>query len=60
MKNRPFDTFRTVLSGVRIPWLLLLASLVSFFLVANLMIGNAVIAARVVDSNGNLRTEDLL
>lgn len=60
MKNRPFDTFRTVLSGVRIPWLLLLASLVSSFLVANLMIGNAVITARVVDSNGNLRTEDLL
>lgn len=59
MKNRPFDTFRTVLSGVRIPWLLL-ASLVSSFLVANLTIGNAVIAARVVDSNGNLRTEDLL
>lgn len=60
MKRRPFDTFRTVLSGVRIPWLLLLASLISSFLVANLMIGNAVITARVVDSNGNLRMEDLL
>ncbi len=60
MKKRPFDTFRTVLSGVKIPWLLALVSITSSFIVANTMIGSAVITARVVDSSGNLRTEDLL
>lgn len=60
MKKRPFDTFRTVLSGVKIPWILALVSIVSSFLMANAMIGSAVITAAVVDSNGNLNTEDLL
>lgn len=60
MKRRPFDTFRTVLSGVKIPWILALVSIVSSFLLANAMIGSAVITAKVVDSSGNLRTEDLL
>lgn len=60
MKKRPFDTFRTVLSGVKIPWILILISLVSSFVMANAMIGSAVVTAKVVDSSGNLRTEDLL
>lgn len=60
MKKRPFDTFRTVLSGVKIPWILALISMVSSFLMANAMIGTAVITANVVDSSGNLRTEDLV
>lgn len=60
MKKRPFDTFRTVLSGVRIPWILVLLSIVSSFLLANAMVGSAVLTAAVVDSSGNLRTEDLL
>lgn len=60
MKQRPFDTFRTVLSGVKIPWILMLISLVSSFLMANMMIGSAVLTAKVVDSSGNLRTEDLI
>lgn len=60
MKKRSFDTFRTVLSGVRIPWILVLISIVSSFLLANALIGSAVITARVVDSSGNLRTEDLV
>ncbi len=60
MKKRFFDTFRTVLSGVKIPWILALVSVVSSFLLANAMIGSAVITAKVVDSNGNLRTEDLM
>lgn len=60
MKKRPFDTFRTVLSRVKIPWILALISMVSSFLMANAMIGTAVITANVVDSSGNLRTEDLV
>ena len=60
MKKRPFDTFRTVLFGVRIPWLLMLVSIVSSFIVANVMIGSAVLTAKVVDSSGNLRTGDLV
>lgn len=60
MKKRPFDTFRTVLSGVKIPWLLALISVVSSFIMAHAMIGSAVITAKVVDSNGNLDTGDLL
>lgn len=60
MKKRPFDTFRTVLSGVKIPWILALISIVTSFLMANMMIGTAVLTARVVDSNGNLRSEDLV
>lgn len=59
MKKRPFDTFRTVLSGVKIPWLLMLVSIVSSFIMANAMIGSAVLTAKVVDSSGNLRTSDL-
>lgn len=59
MKKRPFDTFRTVLSGVKIPWLLALVSVVSSFLMSNAVIGSAVITAKVVDSHGNLRMEDL-
>lgn len=60
MKKRPFDTFRTVLSGVRIPWILLLISIVSSFLMANALISTAVITANVVDAKGNLKTEDLI
>lgn len=60
MKKRPFDTFRAVLSGVKIPWILALISMVSSFLMANAMIGTAVITANVVNSSGNLRTEDLV
>jgi len=60
MKKRHFDTFRTVLSGVKIPWLLVLISIVSSLLLANTMIGSAVITAHVVDSSGNLRTDDLV
>lgn len=60
MKKRPFDTFRTVLSDVKIPWILVLISIVSSFLLANAMIGSAVITANVVDSAGNLQTEDLV
>lgn len=60
MKKRPFDTFRTVLGGVQIPWILVLISIVSSFLLANAMIGSAVITANVVDSAGNLQTEDLV
>lgn len=60
MRKRPFDTLRTVLSGVRIPWILVLLSIVSSFLLANAMVGSAVLTAAVVDSSGNLRTEDLL
>ncbi len=60
MKKRPFDTFRTVLSGVKIPWILVLISIVTSFLLANAMIGSAVITANVVDSSGNLHTEDLI
>lgn len=59
MKKRPFDTFRTVLSGVKIPWLLMLISIVCSFVMAHAMIGSAVITAKVVDSNGNLDTADL-
>lgn len=60
MKRRPFDTFRTVLSGVKIPWILILLSIVSSFLLANAMVSSAVLTAQVVDSSGNLRTEDLV
>ncbi len=60
MKKRPFDTFRTVLSGVKVPWILVLISIVSNFLMANMMISSAVLTAKVVDSNGNLLTEDLI
>ena len=60
IKKRPFDTFRTVLSGVKIPWIFALISLVSSFLMANAMIGSAVITAKVVDSNGNINTADIL
>lgn len=60
MKKRPFDTFRTVLSGVKIPWLLMLVSIVSSFIMANAVVGSAVLTAKVVDSSGNLRTSDLL
>lgn len=60
MKKRPFDTFRTVLSGMKIPWILVLISIVTSFLLANTMIGSAVITANVVDSSGNLHPEDLI
>ncbi len=60
MKKRPFDTFRTVLSGVRIPWILMLISLVSSFMMANAMVSSAVITAKVVDAQGNLQTADLI
>ena len=60
MKKRPFDTFRTVLAGVKIPWILVLISIASSFLLANALVGTAVLTARVVDSSGNLRTEDLV
>lgn len=60
MKKRPFDTFRTVLSGVKIPWILMLLSVVSSFLMANTMVSSAVLTAQVVDSSGNLKTEDLV
>lgn len=60
IKKRPFDTFRTVLSGVKIPWICMLISLVSSFLMSNMLISSAVITAKVVDSKGNLQTDDLL
>ena len=60
MKKRPFDTFRTVLSGVRIPWILVLISTAASFLTANAMVSTAVITAQVVDSSGNVQTEDLV
>ena len=54
MKRKPFDTFRTVLSGVKIPWILILLSMVSSFLLANAMVSSAVLTAQVVDSSGHL------
>lgn len=60
MKRRPFDTFRTVLSGVKIPWILILLSMVSSFLLANAMVSSAVLTAQVVDSSGHLQTADLV
>ena len=60
MKKKPFDTFRTVLSGVKVPWIFMLISIVTQFLLANAMIGTAVLTAAVVDSHGNLKTMDLL
>ena len=59
MKKRPFDTFRTVLSGVKIPWMLVLISTVCNFLMANAMVSSAVLTARVVDASGNVNTSDL-
>ena len=59
MKKRPFDTFRTVLGGVKMPYLLILLSIVCSFLTANAMVGTAVITAQVVDSQGNINTADL-
>lgn len=60
MKKRPFDTFRTVLSGVKIPWILVLISTAASFLSANAMVSTAVITAQVVDSSGNVQTADLV
>lgn len=60
MKKRPFDTFRTVLSGVKIPWLLVLISTVCNFLVANAMVTSAVLTARVIDASGNVNNSDLV
>lgn len=59
-RPRPFDTFRTVLSGVRIPWILVLISLVCSFLMANTMVSSAVLTAQVVDSSGSLQTQQLV
>ena len=60
MKKRPFDTFRTVYSGVKIPWIYALLSLTCSVITANAMIGTAVITAKVVDAQGNLNTADLV
>ena len=60
MKKRSFDTFRTVLSGVKIPWILVLISTAASFLSANAMVSTAVITAQVVDSSGNVQTADLV
>lgn len=60
MKKKPFQTFRIVMEGVRIPWILMLISIVCSFVMANALVGSAVITAKVVDAKGNLNTEDLI
>ncbi len=58
-KKNSFTTFKTVLSGVRIPWLFVAISIISSFIMSNAMIKSAVITARVIDSSGNIRTDEL-
>ena len=60
MKKKPFEAFRIVLGGVRIPWLLVAFSMVSSFLVANAMIKSAAITAQVVDASGNVKTCEIV
>lgn len=59
LNKKSLTTFKTVLSGVRIPWLLIAISLGSSFIMANSMIRSAVITAQVIDSSGNINTNDL-
>lgn len=59
-QKKPFDTFRIVLRGVRIPWLLVLISLTASSLTANAMVKSATITAQVVDASGNLKTSEVI
>lgn len=59
-KKRLFNTFRIVFEGVKIPWLLLFVSLVCSVLMTNAMIKSAGITAQIIDSSGNIQTEDLV
>lgn len=58
-KKNSFSTFKTVLSGVRIPWLLVAISIISSFVMSNAMIKSAIITAQVIDSSGNMKTDQL-
>jgi len=58
--KKPFYTVRTVLGGVKIPWLLVLFSLTASFLTANAMIKSATITAQVVDASGNVKTGEII
>ena len=59
MRKKTFTTFKIVLSGVHIPWLLVIISIVSSFVMSNAMIKSAIITAQVIDSSGNIKTEQL-
>jgi len=59
-KMNSFSTVKTVLGGIRIPWILVIISIISSFVMSNAMIKSSVITARVIDSSGNIRTDDLI
>lgn len=58
-KRKSFTTFKIVLSGVRIPWFLVVISIITSFVMSNAMIKSAVITAQVIDSSGNIKTDQL-